>query len=166
MNLPGEEVLRLLKAFENNNVDYLIVGGFAANYHGYNRATSDIDLWLKDTAENRINLINSLDELGYGRFNELMTVPFIAGYCEILLDNGIYVDFMNSILGFKEIDFDNCFRRANVSMINSIQVRFIHFNDLLHSKLSSDKPKDIQDAIELKRIKDESDPPLNLNPQP
>lgn len=160
MNFEGQEVLKLFDAFEKNKVQYLIVGGFATNYHGYHRATSDIDIWLKDTAENRLNLINSLDKLDYGRFMELMTVSFIAGYCEILLDNGIYADFMNSILGFEEIDFDECYRRANVSIINSIRIPFIHFNDLLHSKLSSDRPKDVQDAIELKRIKDE------LNPHP
>jgi hypothetical protein len=41
-------------AFKNKNkVHYILVGGFAVNYHGFNRSTDDLDVWLADTEENR-----------------------------------------------------------------------------------------------------------------
>ncbi|MCZ4222696.1 hypothetical protein [Pedobacter rhodius] len=47
------EMLLLLKTFEQFNVNYLIVGGFAVNRYGYNRTTGDLDIYLKDTKDNR-----------------------------------------------------------------------------------------------------------------
>jgi len=155
MDLLGDEFLKLLNAFEHNHLKYIIVGGFATNFHGHHRATGDIDFWIQDTNENRKRLIDSLDYIGYGRIEELMEAPLIAGYCEIMLDHGMYADFMNSILGFDKLDFESCFERAEITRIEGVSVRFLHFSDLLHSKSSSDRPKDIMDAIELKRIKDE-----------
>ena len=55
------EMLLLLETFEHFNVNYLIVGGFAVNRYGYNRTTGDLDIYLKDTKENRQNLIYALD---------------------------------------------------------------------------------------------------------
>jgi len=157
MDLLGEDFLTLLKAFEQNHLKYIIVGGFATNFHGHHRATGDIDFWIQDTIENRKNLIDSLDSIGYGRIEELMQAPLIAGYCEIMLDHGMYADFMNSILGFDELDFETCFERAEITKLEGTLIRFLQFNDLLRSKLNSERPKDMLDAIELKRIKDELD---------
>ncbi|QNN44576.1 hypothetical protein [Pedobacter roseus] len=61
------EMLLLLETFEQFNVNYLIVGGFAVNRYGYNRTTGDLDIYLKDTNENRQNLIYALVKMGYGR---------------------------------------------------------------------------------------------------
>jgi hypothetical protein len=94
-----EEMLLLLKSFEASQVLYLIIGGFAVNRYGYGRATGDIDIYLKDTPENRANLIQALAQMGYGQFDMLMRVPIIAGYCEIMMDDGIYADLMTEIPG-------------------------------------------------------------------
>ena len=48
-------MLLLLQVFEKHKVDYMIVGGFAVNRYGYNRTTGDLDVYLKDTKENRKN---------------------------------------------------------------------------------------------------------------
>jgi hypothetical protein len=36
----------ILEAFENYHVRYLLIGGFATNYHGVIRSTLDMDLWI------------------------------------------------------------------------------------------------------------------------
>lgn len=60
----SEEMLLLLKTFEANKVEYLIVGGFAVNRYGYKRTTGDIDFYLKDTKDNRAKLIEALAAMG------------------------------------------------------------------------------------------------------
>ena len=35
--------MRLLNA---HRVEYLLIGGYAVNYHGYPRATADMDIWI------------------------------------------------------------------------------------------------------------------------
>lgn len=68
MDFPDSDLLNLIQMFNHNQVKYLIVGGYATNFYGYKRATGDIDFWLKDAHENRLNLIQSLEDLEYGRF--------------------------------------------------------------------------------------------------
>ena len=38
----------LTKLFEENNIDFIIVGGTASFIHGYNRTTEDIDIIVSD----------------------------------------------------------------------------------------------------------------------
>lgn len=77
MDLYNEEFLRLIELFEKHKVRYLVVGGFAVNKYGYKRTTGDVDFYLNDTISNRTNLINAVEEMGYGRFEELLRVPFL-----------------------------------------------------------------------------------------
>jgi hypothetical protein len=45
INLPPDfkEFLRLLNAHQ---VEYLLIDGYAVAYHGYPRATADMDIWI------------------------------------------------------------------------------------------------------------------------
>jgi len=45
LTLPPDfkEFLKLLK---EHNVRYLLIGGYAVGYHGYARATEDMDIWV------------------------------------------------------------------------------------------------------------------------
>jgi len=45
IQLPPDfkEFLRSLSA---HKVEYLLIGGYAVNYHGYPRATADMDIWI------------------------------------------------------------------------------------------------------------------------
>ncbi len=152
MDIFSEELLRVVRTFEKHNIRYIIVGGFATNFHGYARATGDFDFWLEDTFENRKKLVDALEALGYGRFEALMTAPLLPGYCEIMLDNGMYADLMDSIFGFQKEDFPACFEKAVTADIMGVKIRFLHFNHLLHSKESSARLKDKLDAEELRKI--------------
>ena len=49
MNIFDEYTHKLLSQLNSNNVQYLIVGGYAVNYHGYRRTTGDINLLEKTT---------------------------------------------------------------------------------------------------------------------
>lgn len=51
MQLPPDfkEFLRLLN---ENGVKYLLIGGYAVGYHGYARATNDLDVWIAREPEN------------------------------------------------------------------------------------------------------------------
>jgi hypothetical protein len=154
MDAGSEEMLLLLKTFEANDVLYLIVGGFAVNRYGYGRATGDIDIYLKDTPENRGNLINALAEMGYGQFDMLMRVPIIAGYCEIMMDDGIYADLMTEIPGLDSSMFDEYYEMATVDQMDGYVIRFLHYNHLLQNKEATGRSKDIRDIEELKKIND------------
>lgn len=58
-----DELLRFWEALNENNVRYIMVGGFATRFHGFNRSTDDLDMWLEDTLENRKNLRRAFNQL-------------------------------------------------------------------------------------------------------
>ena len=47
-----QEFLRIMRAFEQSNVDYVLIGATAMGLHGVLRATEDIDVMLRPTPEN------------------------------------------------------------------------------------------------------------------
>jgi hypothetical protein len=49
--LPGDfkEFLSLLRS---HGVEYLLIGGYAVIYHGFPRATGDMDIWIAVDSEN------------------------------------------------------------------------------------------------------------------
>jgi hypothetical protein len=148
----SDEMHLLLQTFYSCNVQYIIVGGFAVNRHGYKRTTGDIDLYLKDTPENRANLIKALSEMGYGDFEMLMDVPIIAGYCEIMMDQGIYADLMTDIRGLDKKNYDLYYSMAIVDRMDGFEIRYLHYNHLIENKIATGRPKDQLDVEELRKI--------------
>jgi len=47
-----ENLLAILKAFDCEQVDYILVGGVALNMHGIIRVTEDVDFFIRPTPEN------------------------------------------------------------------------------------------------------------------
>src|SRR5437764_525790 len=64
IELPPDfrEFLKLLHA---HNVRYLLIGGYAVAYHGYPRATNDIDAWVSTDAENAQRIVAALKDFGF-----------------------------------------------------------------------------------------------------
>src|SRR6185437_13879827 len=64
LELPPDfkEFLKLLRV---NGVEYLLIGAYAVGYHGYPRATKDLDIWIAATAENAARIVLTLKEFGF-----------------------------------------------------------------------------------------------------
>jgi hypothetical protein len=69
-----EIVLHICQTLNNNNVQYLIVGGSAVALQGFFRMSRslsgaptekyDLDIWYNPTYPNYFNLLNALENLG------------------------------------------------------------------------------------------------------
>ena len=55
----------LLKLLEENNVRYMIIGGYAVAFHGFPRFTQDIDIFFLNTKENIEHLKSTLFTFGF-----------------------------------------------------------------------------------------------------
>jgi hypothetical protein len=51
----------ILKLFHEENVEFLVTGAHALAAHGHVRATLDIDLWVRPTAENAQRVWRALE---------------------------------------------------------------------------------------------------------
>ena len=153
MDILDDEILQLWSLLNKHKTVYIMVGGFATTLHGYNRNTEDIDIWIKDTLENRITIRNVFKDLGLGDFKSVETTQFIPGYTTILLKSGFELDIMTSLKGFEQITFDDCYKMAPTAIIEEIPVKFLHLNHLIEAKRASGRPKDLIDVDELEKIK-------------
>ena len=48
----------LLALLNENEVEYLLIGGYAVGYHGYPRTTADMDVWVASDPRNASRLVN------------------------------------------------------------------------------------------------------------
>lgn len=153
MDILNDELLMFWKSLAENNVRYIMVGGFATRFHGFNRSTDDLDMWLEDTLENRKNLIKSFVELGYGTdFSFLETMEFVPGWTSFHIGSGIELDIMTEMKGLENLSFEDCLNMASTADLDIVKVPFLHINHLIQNKKTVDRPKDKVDVIELEKI--------------
>ncbi len=153
MDILDEEILSLWKVLNQCKVKYIMVGGFATNFHGFSRFTADVDLWLEDSLENRRNFREAMKIMNIGDFEVLETMEFTAGWTSLILNSGIELDLMTQLKGFEKGDFEECYRLAVKVKIEGVEVIFIHLNHLIHEKEKCGRPKDLIDLTELLKIR-------------
>jgi hypothetical protein len=141
------------RILNKNTVRYIMVGGFAVRFNGFNRATDDIDIWLEDTIANRKQLRQAFKELGYGDFISLETMKFVPGWTSFYISSGIELDIMTSMKGLEDQSFDECYKNARIADFDGLRVPFLHINDLIANKKAVFRPKDQWDVAELEKIK-------------
>ncbi|MES2679981.1 MAG: hypothetical protein V4635_08860 [Bacteroidota bacterium] len=153
MDILDDEILNLWRLLNKHDVFYIMVGGFATTFHGFNRATADLDLWIRDDQENRKKLRSVLKEMDLGDFESIETTQFTPGYTSIMLNSGFELDIMTSLKGFDQARFGECYQLSVCATVEDTQVRFMHINQLIEAKKSSGRPKDLIDVEELEKIK-------------
>lgn len=159
MDLFDAAFLDLWKALNDNHVRYILVGGFATNFHGYQRYTGDVDLYIDDTPENRKQFRAAYAAYGMGDLEIFETTPFVPGWVDFPLMNGVRLDIMGSLKGVEE-SFEECLKIAPVFKIEGIEIPILHINHLIANKRKVNRSKDQLDVIELekiKKVKNESD---------
>lgn len=153
MDIFDEEILKFWGALQNNQVRYIMVGGYATNLHGFARYTGDIDMWIEDTVANRQHLRAAFIECGMGDYFMLETMQFVPGWTDFQLNNGLRLDIMISMKGLEGYSFDECLQMASIADIDGVNVPFLHINQLIVNKKAVNRPKDQIDVIELEKIR-------------
>ena len=157
-----EEFLRFWKFLNSNHVKYLMVGGLATRFHGYNRTTDDIEIWIEDSKLNRQNLRKAFIELGYGDYPSIETMQFVHGSTSFYAA-GVELDIMTEMKGIENKSFQKCYEMASISEIEGIKVPFIHLNHLIANKKAVNRLKDQLDVIQLEKIKKIRKNPMDLD---
>jgi predicted nucleotidyltransferase len=147
-----EQILDIWKYFFQFDVKYITIGGFAVNFHGYNRSTDDINIYVEDTKENRKNLRKAFVEIGLGDIESIDTMQFVTGWTQFSLDNGFRLDIMSNIKGLENRNFNELLDAAKTLMVDDIPVKFMDYDNLIVAKKAANRPKDILDIEELEKI--------------
>jgi hypothetical protein len=138
-----EELLQLL---EKNNIEYLIVGGYAVAFHGYPRFTKDIDVFYANTPGNIINLQKALSEFGFPSTDLPLELFATKGNIITFGVESVRVDIVNDIAG---IQFADAWPKRVRGNYGSVIVNFISRVDLIKNKSSTSRLQDKADAEKL-----------------
>ena len=106
MNIFDDYTRHLLTELNNNNMQYLVVGGYAVNFYGYRRTTGDIDIWVKpDNELNKQKLLECLRKLDIttDKLSVLNELDFSKPVVFIDGEAPFKIDFMTHVSG---VNFD------------------------------------------------------------
>jgi hypothetical protein len=145
MRLPQDfkDFLQLLNA---NRVEYLLVGGYAVGYHGYPRATGDMDIWVAATPENESRLAEALTAFGFSQ--EAIASEFTLSENKVIRMGvpPMRIDLLTSASGVR---FSDCSARDLVRNLDGVDVRIISLADLRANKQAAGRLKDLNDLENL-----------------
>jgi hypothetical protein len=129
-----------------HEVKYLLIGGYAVSYHGYLRATADMDLWIAIEPQNAEKLVTVLREFGFG-VPELTPDLFLNKDKVIRMGlPPLRIEILTTISG---VDFDECYSERIVGIIDGVEVNIISLKHLKINKKASGRYKDFDDLEHL-----------------
>src|SRR5512136_1306784 len=62
----NQDFREFIQSLNDNQVRYLVVGGYAVALHGHPRYTKDIDIWIEMSPGNAANVVKALERFGFG----------------------------------------------------------------------------------------------------
>jgi len=142
-----EEFLKLL---HKRNVEYVVVGGYAVAFHGYVRATKDIDILFNNSTVNIQRLKGVLNTFGFPA-DSLSDVAFSEKGKIIRMGVApVMIELINAISG---VSFETAWKNRITGRYGKTDVYYLSKSDLLKNKKASGRPRDLLDIDELKRVK-------------
>ena len=134
----------ILSAFCEEKVEFLVVGGYAMAFHGFVRATGDIDLWIRCSDENAQRVWRALQKFGAPLFDltlEDLKTPGIVFQIGIVPSR---IDVLTEISG---VQFDEAWQEHQTVEIENLQIPVIGRRHLLVNKKQTGRPKDNTDIL-------------------
>lgn len=156
MDISSDDVQDLLKSFADNGVKYLLIGGMAGAFYGHTRTTADMDIWIKNTPENKAGLVQSLKKNLVAGAEYLINTQFVFGYTTVPFGkNGFSLDLGEQTKIFSQHDFDACYANAITGEMDGVPVKVLLLADLIREKKATARPKDLGDLVALEKIQRE-----------
>lgn len=150
--MDRDEILRVLRAFEEVGLEYVLIGAAAMGFHGVVRATEGLDFFIRATAENIERLIRGF-RLVYDNdpdIDDISADDLLGEYPAVRYyppSGDLYFDVMTR-LGHAA-SFENV--ESVVMRVEGIQARVATPRALYELKRDTVRPLDHQDAEALRQ---------------
>lgn len=155
MNNQIRDSLRAVCDILNKHqVEYLLIGGMAVGFHGYPRATADIDFWYEPRIENFHRIIKALTELGVNT-SSLEEIIFDPKKTFLRIpQKGFRLEFLPTIPGIESYMTSKA--NAAETDLDGVVIRILGYDDIIKNKETLGRAVDRQDVEELRRRNKES----------
>ena len=131
--------------------DFVVIGGYAVAYHGYPRATKDIDILVRAEPRNAERVYRALAAFGAPLATFEVTAADFATYDGVLQIGlpPVRVDLLNRAAG---IDFDEAIADAGSFELEGRSIPVIGLRALLKNKRAAGRPQDLTDVAALETV--------------
>jgi predicted nucleotidyltransferase len=145
MRIPPDfrDFLRLLNEHE---VEYLLIGGYAVGYHGYPRATADMDVWVAVNPRNADRLVATLRAFGFSA-SDVSSELFLTE--NQIIRMGVPPLRLEIATGISGVDFNQCYAGRVEDTLDGVLVKMISLADLKVNKRAAGRHKDLDDLEHL-----------------
>ena len=139
-----------IKALNENNVEYMLVGGYAVILHGYSRTTGDMDIWVNRTEDNYTKIVAAFKKFGMPLFDMTKENFLFHKNWDVFRfgRNPVAIDVM---IKMSDFNFKECYQLATKHFVENFEVNVIHYNHLIEAKIKAGRGKDEDDIINLKK---------------
>jgi hypothetical protein len=149
-SMMPEDLKELLRAFNDQAVKFLIVGGYAFGVHAEPRATKDLDIFVRSDEDNSKAIFRALAQYG-APLGGLNPSDFMDGTTFQIGQPPARIDVLQHIDG---VTFDEAWENRIEGIIDGqIQAAVISRDDLIRNKLASGREQDILDVKKLRTAK-------------
>ncbi len=144
VNLPPDfkEFLRLLNAHQ---VEYLLIGGYVVAYHGYPRATADMNIWIAVHPRNAERVVAVLTEFGFDLPG--LSPELFLNEDQIIM--GVPPVRIKIATGISGVSFGACYAARVVDTLDEVEVNLISLAHLKANKKAAGRHKDLDDLEHL-----------------
>lgn len=152
MNILIKEHQQLLSVMLQYGVKFLLIGGYAVIYYGYERTTGDMDIWLQPSNDNKQPLLAALRKFGIEAEDVEAVAAIDLTQPQLFFVGEVprRIDFLTKITN---IEFDEAFAAANHFTVEGRHVPVIQYHHLILTKMTTGRAKDKADIEELQRIR-------------
>jgi hypothetical protein len=142
----NQHFVEILRAFRDEHVEHLVIGAHALAAHGHIRATLDIDIWVRPSAENATRTWRALQA-----FRAPLAKMHLADFAEpeVLYQIGLppsRIDIMTSVTG---LEFDAAWPNRITATFGDVVAPVLGLDDLRTAKRAAGRLKDLADLEEL-----------------
>jgi uncharacterized protein YdcH (DUF465 family) len=146
-----DEILRVLRAFEASGLEYVLIGATAMGFHGLVRATEDLDLVIRPTADN-VERLRAALRASYDadpHIEEISSADLLGEYPVVRYyppTGDLYFDVLTRLGEFARYETID----AEIKEIEGTRVRVATPAALYRLKKGTVRAKDHQDAAALR----------------
>jgi predicted nucleotidyltransferase len=152
MDIFLESHKKFLTLLLTHQVDFILIGGYAVIVYGYERGTSDMDLWLKPSNENKEKFIVALREHGISEqgLAQLNLLDFTGDPRVFHIgEKPAKIDFLTKVQGLK---FEEAYEVKKLLPLYDLMVPVIQYDHLILLKMIAGRPQDKADIDVLSKI--------------
>lgn len=141
----------LLQCFNDEKVEYLVVGAYAVTFYSEPRFTKDFDVWVRPSRENALRVFRALE-----RFGAPLSDITPDDLCDpdLVYQIGVPPNRIDIVMGIDGVDFDSAWKNKVASTYDKVPMHILGKKELIRNKRAMNRP---QDRIDLQRLMEAQD---------